>query len=217
MSTVRFWYAAGACSLAIHILLKEVGIPFEAIEAAITPDGGQFPDGFAEINPKMRVPVLAIDDTVITEVPAIAAAVSGMAPSKNLMGRDALDAARVLEWMVWLSGTLHGIGFGCLWRPHRYSDDSAAHAGIVRKGKRTIRESFDHIERNIAGPFALGEYFTAVDPYLFVFYRWGNLIGIDVDRDYPKFGALGRAVAAYPSAVAVTALEKLDPFGRAAA
>ena len=70
------------------------------------------------------------------------------------------------------------------------------------------------IEDKIAGPFAVGDAFTAVDAYLYVFYRWGNLIGIDLDRDYPKFAALGRALASRASFVKATTIEKMDPHGK---
>ena len=214
MSEIRFWYAAGACSLAPHILLHEVGADFVGIETAVTPAGADFPEGFKSINPKLRVPVLSIDSEIITEVPAIATVISGIAPPRHLMGRDALETARVYEWMIWLSGSLHGNGFGCLWRPHRYSDDPAAYAGITGKAMQTIRDCFAMIEDKIAGPFAVGDAFTAVDAYLYVFYRWGNLIGIDLDRDYPKFAALGRALASRASFVKATTIEKMDPHGK---
>jgi glutathione S-transferase len=43
---------------------------------------------------------------------AIATAIANLAPGRHLMGRTALDRVRVYEWMTWLSGTLHGQGFG---------------------------------------------------------------------------------------------------------
>lgn len=214
MPQIRFWYATGACSLAPHILLHEVGAEFEGVETAVTPAGANFPRGFEAINPKLRVPVLSVEGTIITEVPAIATMIASMAPAIHLMGRDTLETARVCEWMVWLSGSLHVHGFGCLWRPHRYSNDPTAYAGIKDKGVETIRECFALIDDRIVGPFALGDAFTAVDPYLYVFYRWGNLIGIELDRDYPKFAALGRALASRPSFVTATRIEKVDSHGR---
>ncbi|WPG41239.1 glutathione S-transferase [Variovorax sp. EBFNA2] len=213
MSEIRFWYAAGACSLAPHVLLHEINAEFEGVEAQITAERARFPDGFEVINPKMSVPVISVDGQVFTEVPAIATVIAGMAPERFLMGRDALETARVYEWMVWLSTSLHGIGFGGIWRPQRYSDDPAASAGIVKKGRQTVVDCFATIERRIIGPFAIGEAFSAADAYLYVFYRWGNGIGMDMDQVYPKFAALGRTLASRPSVVKALAVEKVDPHG----
>lgn len=107
MPEIRFWYAPGGCSLAPHILLHEVGAPLEAVETSLA-KGAHLTDEFARINPKKRVPVLSLDGEVITEIPAIATAISDLFPEQFLMGRTSLGHARVYEWMNWLSGTLHG-------------------------------------------------------------------------------------------------------------
>ena len=183
MAHIKFWFSPGACSLAPHVLLHEIGVPFEAVTGA-----------FARINPKQRVPVLSIDGQVITEVPAIATAISDLAPERHLMGRTLLDRARVYEWMAWLSGTLHGQGFGALWRPERFSDDPGVFASISAKGRMTIADCFDTIEGKLSGPHATGDAFTAVDPYLLVFYRWGSGIGFDLPSTHPNYASFARTL-----------------------
>lgn len=122
MPDIKLWYSSGACSLAPHVLLREIGVPFDGIETSVA-KAAHLTEEFGRINPKKRVPVLSLDGEVITEVPAIATAIADLAPERHLMGRTALDRARVYEWMNWLSGTLHGQGFGALWRPQRFSDE----------------------------------------------------------------------------------------------
>jgi len=97
--------------LAPHVLLHELGLRYTACETLVRTGATQSAE-FARINPKKRVPVLSLDGEIITEVPAIATAIAGLAPERHLMGRTALEQARVYEWMNWLSGTLHGQGFG---------------------------------------------------------------------------------------------------------
>ncbi|HWK66777.1 MAG TPA: hypothetical protein VNS34_17770 [Rhizobiaceae bacterium] len=111
MSEIKLWFSPGACSLAPHILLREIEAPFEAVKTSI-PDGAHLTEEFTQLNPKNRVPVLLLDGEVITELPAIATAISNLAPKRSLMGRTDLDMVRVYEWMNWLSGTVHGQGFG---------------------------------------------------------------------------------------------------------
>jgi len=148
---IRRWYSSGACSLAPHILLHEIGLPFDAVETSFA-KAAHVTDEFARINPKKRLPVLSLDGEVITEVSAIAAAVAHLAPERHLMGKTALDRVRVYEWMNWLSGTLHGQGFAGLWRPERFSDDPAAFDSIRARGRRTILECFQLIESRVAPP-----------------------------------------------------------------
>lgn len=215
MPSIQFWYAAGACSLAPHILLQEIGASYTGIEIAMSPTETKLPPGFERINPKLRVPVLSVDSTIITEVPAITTVISSLAPAKNLMGRPGLETARVYELMIWISGSLHGNGFGCLWKPQRYSDDPAAYPGISKKALQTIKDCFAMIESKIVGPYAIGASFTALDAYLYVFYRWGHLIGFDLARDCPKYAALGQSLASRPSVAKAVAIEKIEAHGRA--
>ena len=209
MPNIKLWYAPGACSLAPHVLLHEVRVPFDAVETSLA-TGAHLTDEFARINPKKRVPVLFLDGEVITEVPAIAAAIADLAPERCLMGRTALDRARVYEWMSWLSGTLHGQGFGGLWRPQRFSDDPEVFERIAGKGRRTISECFDFVESRLSNPYSTGDGFTAVDPYLLVFYRWGNGIGIDMPTAYPSYTTLAQKLVQRDSVAAALAAEGLS-------
>ena len=204
MATIRLWFSPGACSVAPRILLNEIGASYEAIKVSIA-DGAHLTDDFIRLNPKKRVPVLALDEEVITELPAVMTAISHLAPERHLMGKSALDAARVYEWMNWLSGTLHGQGFGALWRPQRFSEDPATHESITAKGRQTIIECFDAIEPRLSGTFAVADAFGGVDAFLLVFYRWGNRIGIDMPSHYPRYTRFARALAARDSVA--TALE----------
>jgi glutathione S-transferase len=206
---IKLWYAPGACSLATHVLLYEVRVPFDAVEISLA-KGAHLTGEFAQVNPKKRVPVLSLDGEVITEVPAVATAVASLAPERHLMGRTALDRTRVHEWMNWLSGTLHGQGFAGLWRPQRFSDDPETFGSIAAKGKRTIIECFGFIESRLSGLHPVKDDFTAVDPYLLVFYRWGNGIGLDMPATYPRYTTFAQELVRRGSAAAALAAEGLS-------
>jgi glutathione S-transferase len=212
MPEIKLWFSPGACSLAPHILLHEVGVPFEPIETPLA-EGAHLTEEFIRLNPKKRVPVLSLDGEVITELPAIATAIADLAPERHLMGGSPLTRARVYEWMNWLSGTVHGQGFGALWRPQRFSDDPEIFEAIKAKGRKTISESFDMIERRLAGPGSTNGAFTAVDPFLLVFYRWGNVIGIDMPAIYVNFARFAKHHAARASVVKTLATEGIKLEG----
>ena len=184
MVAIKLWYSPGACSLASHILLKETGVDFETAMLDVYKG---LPEEFRAINPKLRIPVLSIDRQVITESPAILTAISQLSPEKYLMGKTNLEIVRAYEWLNWLSGTLHGQAFGGLFRAHRFSDDPSAYESIRAKSLKTVRECFDMIEQDLSGVHAVGDSFTAVDAFLYVFYRWGASLGMDMKEQYPKF------------------------------
>ena len=206
---LTLYYGSGACSLAPHILLREAGLDFDALSASEPGNYRKFIKDFHLINDKMKVPVLVLDGTVITEVPAIATAISNLAPNLHLMGSNPIDTAKVYEWMNWLSGTVHGQGFGAVFRPERYSVDPNAQDGIKAKGKEFVGECFDRIESKLTGLHAVGDALTAVDPYLLVFFRWGNGNGFEMKK-YPKYTALVKNLVERPAVKATLEAEGIE-------
>ena len=60
----RLFYSPGACSLGIHVLLEEIGAPYEAVRVNLR-EGEQFKPEFQAVNPKSKVPALVREDGYI--------------------------------------------------------------------------------------------------------------------------------------------------------
>lgn len=211
MPDITFYYAPGACSLAPHILLQESNLPFTGVSNTINAKESTFVSGFATLNPKMRVPVLILDGEVITEVPAIMTAIAGLRPEMHLLGRTEMESIRVYEWMAYLSSALHAHGFGALFRPQRFSDDPSAVNGIRSKARGWIETCFDIIENKLdGGPFAVGNALTSVDPYLFVFWRWGVDIGFEMEARWPKYTNVVKNLVGLEAVQKTLELEKIQ-------
>lgn len=211
MPEIKLFYFPGACSLAPHILLHETGVPF----TGKSQNGPPFSEELRALNPKAKVPVLTIDDDIITENPAIMTAISAQAPEKNLTGAPGtLEAVKILQYLIWVSNTLHGTGYSMYFRPQRYVDNPAEHAHVKEKAAEIITGCYETIERGLEeseGVYAFGKQFTAVDAYLFVFWRWGSEIDIwDMETLYPKYGTLARAVAQRQATIAAMQSEGLS-------
>ena len=164
-------------------------------------DGYEAADGsftyaeFLRLNPNGFVPTLSVDGTIITEMPAILTYLTSLAPDRELLGTTSMDTIKAAEWMAWLSGTLHGYGFGMLWRPQRFVGSAEDMYDTVRaQGRRTILRCFERIEDRVSGRYAVGVHLTAVDVYLHTFWRWGCAIDIDMHKLYPKYAELARNV-----------------------
>src|SRR5258706_9907840 len=64
------YYSPGACSMAVHVVLGELGVPFETVNTSI-PEGKNRSPEFLKINPRGQVPVLVEDGVVLREGAAI--------------------------------------------------------------------------------------------------------------------------------------------------
>ncbi|EPC00587.1 hypothetical protein L861_06515 [Litchfieldella anticariensis FP35 = DSM 16096] len=197
----QLFYSPGACSLAVHIVLEELGQPFD-LRLVSTADGSTKTAEYLAFNPKGRVPVLLIpgESQPLTELPAIVTYLARRHPKGGLLPNDPLAEARCHEWLAWLVGWVHGMGFGELWRPERFSADSTTHAAIRSNGETLIHDGFQRIEDLLTEQThtqTLG--YTLVDPFLLVLYRWGEKIGMPMGRPYPIWTARMRDVVARPA------------------
>lgn len=178
---MKLYYSPGACSLAPHIALEESGQPFEVERVAIA-EGRHLAPEYLAVNPGGRVPALAVDGAVITEVPAVLAFIADRAPAAGLLPlppEDAIGRARCLEWLCWLSSNVH-IAYAQIWRPQRFLDERADPGPLKDGGMRNVRAFYAAIESRLQGEWATGGRYSVVDPFLLVFYRWGERIGLSM-------------------------------------
>ncbi|KAI1053748.1 hypothetical protein LB507_007417 [Fusarium sp. FIESC RH6] len=193
MPKLTLYRTNGACSLIPHAILQHYKIPFNAIRLKPGPHGYEAADGsftnaeYRSIHPRGYVPALAVNNDIVTEMPAILSFISSLVPNERLLGSAPFENAKVMEWLVVLSGTMHGLGYGAFLRPGRFSDDEGAYEGIREKGKKVIEESFGRIDNGYKGrEFIIGKGLTAVDFNVYVFARWAHEARIDV-KDYPSY------------------------------
>lgn len=184
--------ASGSCSLAPHIVLEEIGRPYTL---ALLPNGplDARSERFLQLNPKGRVPVLTGDAFHLTEAPAILLHLGFAAPDVSLVGADADSIVRSVEWFNWLSGSVHAVAVRMIWRPEYFLDQEAMFAPLVEMGKHHLLSAYAMIEANLDGRvWAVGDDYSIVDPYLLVFYRWGNRMSLKMQEKYPAWTAHAR-------------------------
>jgi glutathione S-transferase len=64
---MKLYYAPGVCSIGIHVLLEEIGKPYE-LEAVNLREGAQYKPEFTSVSAKSKVPTLQRDDgSILTE------------------------------------------------------------------------------------------------------------------------------------------------------
>jgi glutathione S-transferase len=199
--TYRLFYSPGACSLAVHIVLEEVGAPYELelVSSRGEREGSMTASAeWRAVNPKGRIPALAPvpgsaggAPDLLTEVPAILCYLAARHPGAGLLPIEPAAVARCLEWMNWLSGNVHTMAYGQIWRAQRFSIDESAFPAIREQGRLSLAEQHDYIERLLGDgrQWAVPEGNSIVDPYLLVFYHWGQRIGFDMRSECPAWSA----------------------------
>ncbi len=206
---MKLYFSPGACSLAVHVALEELGAPY-AIGLVSTSDGSaRSPEHLAR-NPKGRVPVLDTGEEVITEAVAIMTWLATAHTGTVLAETDPLRLTRAVEWMSWLSSGIHAQPVTQCWRPKRLSDDSDSHAGIEAKGRANLRDACDLVESKLDGGWALAGRYSVVDPSLLVYYRWGNRLGLAMRDLYPNWTRHTRAMLDRPAVQTVLVKEGIS-------
>lgn len=206
----QLYYSPGACSMAVHITLEEIGAEV-GLTRVLVPAGEATQPAYLAINPKGRVPALAFDGELLTEVPAVLSYLALAHPDAQLLPSGPLAKARVLEWLAWLASEVHP-AFGQIWRPGRSVGSAGHHADIQARGRENVADRFAEIEDRLAGEFAVGNAYTIADPYLFVFFQWGRMEGFDMAR-FSGFSAHAAQIAARPATQRVLVLEELIEAG----
>ncbi len=207
---MKLYYAPGACSLAPHILLEEVGAPFELSRIDFAANQ-QSSAEFLRVNPKGRVPTLVDGDWVLTEAPAILRYIAARHPAAGLWPWDPREEARCAEWLNWLSSTVQ-VAFGHVRRAARYASDPGTVEDVAATGKKTARELWQAVNARLgAGPWAIGERYTVADPLLMVYWHWGRgpVLGFDVEREFPNWTEHARRLAGRPAVQRAFASEGL--------
>ena len=102
-----FYYSPGSSSLAVHIALNEIGVPFEARPVLVAAKETRKPE-FLAINPEGKVPSLLIDGRLLTEVLAIPLLSRREISAGETASRSLEGKAQALSWMSFLASTVHG-------------------------------------------------------------------------------------------------------------
>jgi glutathione S-transferase len=153
---MKLYYAPGACSIGIHVLLEEIGKPYQ-LQAVDLRGGAQFKPPFTGINAKSKVPTLERDDgSILTEFPVIAAWLGRRNPQANLIPQDEETLIRSMEAMEYVVGTMHGQGFARLFRSERFAPPPADQDAIKAAGREIAEKGFQLMDKALAGKGYLG-------------------------------------------------------------
>lgn len=193
MTGMKLYYSPGACSLAAHVVLEEIGHPHELVRVHTGYEEHQAP-AYLAINPVGLVPTLEVDGQRLTETTAILRYLARTAPNAALEPSEPLPAARVDEVLSRLASLAHP-AYRMVIRPDRVAKETGvSQDGLQAIGRRDFATTLDHIEVSLPDEGFVAGAFSIADPYLFVFWSWARYAGFDTDR-WPRITRIARTVA----------------------
>jgi len=188
---MKLYFSPGACSLAPHIVARELGLDIELdkVKDKKTSSG----EDFWAINPKGYVPTVKLDDgEILTEGPVITQYMADSKPGSDLAPPNGTMArVRLQELLGYINSEIH----------KTYSPlFSQGTTPEVRKEKEEyLKKRYGLLDKQLAkGPFLTGEKFTIADAYLFTVTNWANFVKLDLS-EFPNLMAFQQRTAARPA------------------
>lgn len=169
---MKLYYAPGACSLAVHIVLRElqIDVQLEAVDLASHRIGDQ---DFYAVSAHGKVPVLELDDgSCLTEGPAICQYLADSHGRQDLLPAvGSLARFRVVEWQNFIATELHKS-----FAPFFNSAYPDASRQLMRSTlTRQLGWVADCLDKH---DFLAGNDFTVADAYLFAVTGWADHAGV---------------------------------------
>jgi glutathione S-transferase len=180
VTALTLYLSPGSSSMAVHIALHEIGVPFETKSLSFYEKEHRQPP-FLALNPAGKVPTLLVDGTPVTEVAGCLLYLAKRFPEARLLPGDPLGEAQAVSWMSFIASTLH---------PAR------------RLGEEHVTEVWSLADRKLGErDWALGTYSVA-DIHLFRLY-WRM---VNAPRPYPK--GLARLESLYERMMVRSAVQR---------
>ena len=211
LPNLRLYYHPRACSLAPHIVLEELEVPYARQLVDLRDDANKKPD-YMRLNPTGSVPALVVDDLVLTETHAILTFLGDLLPERHLLPRTGeFLRYRAHEWMNFLSSSIHA-SIRSIFRPAAYAGDRAeASADVGKQGLANLAKAVAIVEQRLGGGcWALGERYSVVDAYLFVMYLWTTDERIEYVPERARWEALCQRVWERDAVRRAVAVEQRD-------
>ena len=140
---MKLFFYPHACSMAIHIALKETGQVFDTefvdLSTKVTGSGLDY----LKINPKGAVPALGLDNgKVLTEVTTILTYLADLVPEKNLIPKvGSFERYEMMSLLSFISMDIHK-NFSAFFYNEKIDS-------WIEVSKQKLERSFDYIESRL--------------------------------------------------------------------
>lgn len=212
---IQLHYYPSTAAMVPHIVLEEIGAPFERVLVDRTRDAHKAPD-YLRLNPNGLIPVLTDGDLVLYETAAIVLHLADTHPGAQLApALGSQERAQFYKWLMWLTNTLQATLIVYFYPERWVCEGNAEGASEVRdKAREKVAGLLGQLDAELArtgGPWFMGERYTALDAYVFTLCRWTRNFPERRAREYPHLGPYLKRMLARPAVQRVFAAEQLAP------
>ena len=210
---IELHYYPSTAAMVPHILLEEIGVPFQRVLVDRTTGAHKRPE-YLKLNPNGLIPVLVDGGHAIYETAAITLHLCDTHPQAGLAPAVAsIERACFYQWLAWLTNTLQ-TSLMVHFYPDRWMNEgnAAGMAELKANVERKIGVLLDMLDAELARhgqPWFGGGCYSALDPYVFTLCRWTRNFKSSTARDRRLLGPYLQRVLARPAVQRVLAAEDL--------
>jgi glutathione S-transferase len=183
---LTLYFAPGSSSMAVHIALQEIGVPFETKLMSFHNKDMKRP-AYLALNPEGAVPLMLIDGRPLSQVAACLFYLAKRYPEAKLLPEGDIEAeAQAVSWMSFIASGIHP---------------------VARLGGEYVANAWAIAERKFGdGDWTLGRY-SIVDIHLFRLY-WRMLNRPNPATGFPRLDGLFARMMARPAVQRTIEAEK---------
>lgn len=200
---MKLYYSPGACSLAAHIVLREIGSKFEVEKVDLASKRTSSGADYMRINPKGYVPALELDNgNILTEAGVIIQYLADQKPELSLAPKaGTVERYHEMEWINFISTEIHKT-FSPLWKPDTPEE--------TKQNQRALLATrLDYLAGQLKGKqYLMGDNFTVADAYLYTVLNWAGMLKFDL-APWPILETFMARVATRPAVVETLRAEGL--------
>lgn len=195
--------------MAPHILLQELGVPFEKI-LVDTGTGAHRSEAYRKLNPNGLIPTLVDGDLVLYETAAICLHLCDTHPQAGLApALGTVERAHFYKWLIWLTNTLQSTLIIYFYTDRWMNPGNSVGVAELKSHAETkvglmldqLDAELARLEKTHGQPWLLGAKFSAVDIYVLTLCRWTRNFASQPARDCAHLGPYLQRALARPAVI----------------
>ncbi|MDP3356294.1 MAG: glutathione S-transferase family protein [Polaromonas sp.] len=213
--TIDLHYYPSTASMVPHIVLEEIGVPYQRVLVDRMQNAHKTPD-YLKLNPNGLIPVLIDAELTLYETAAICLHLCDTHPEAALApALGTAERAHLYKWLMWLTNTLQATLI-IYFYPERFvlPGNTAGAAEVKAQAETKIGGMLDQLDAELArhgGPWFGGQAYSLLDPYVLTLCRWTRNFSSPAARTRPQLGPYLQRMLARPAVQRVLAAEGLAP------